>query len=208
LYEVNSIIEQLTVPANQAALVAKGWPMSNLTDYQTLYTTVEDLNVQQEVAKQFIPENTDAAMVIRNTCWEFIHELVETKDLVYDGDGQKKHNWAVRTILKQIRSAGASGVALEGDVNMGEVKDVDTSTVHDNPSAQVTIIISSSSVVISAGVSAGPVLGPTQWTVTPGTYTKTQAEFATLIGLGGSNTFVKVQGIGPGVSHWKLVFAN
>jgi hypothetical protein len=205
---VQTIINQINVPANKTALQAKGWPVQNLTDYQNLHTTVETLNTQQELAKQFIPENTDAATTVRNNCWKFVKELVKTKDLVYDEQPLQKHNWMVKTILNQIRSGGAGGVTVEVNANMGEIVELDISGVSDNPDGQVTVIVSSSSVILSAASGPGPVLGPTQWTLNVGTQVKTQEEFKTLIGYGGSNVFVKAQGLGPGVSGVKLVFAD
>jgi hypothetical protein len=103
LDDLNTIIEQLTDTTNNAALVAAGWPAANLTDYEGLKTTVEDLNTQQELAKKKVPENTDAAINVRNLCYSYIQTLLTLKDIVYYDDLQKRHEWALATNLNQIR---------------------------------------------------------------------------------------------------------
>lgn len=104
LYAVQTIIKQIV--ANQGALVAGGWKVQNLTNYQNLLDGVFELNTQQELAKKAIPENTDAARKIRNECYGFIQTLLELKEVVYYEDLQKRHDWAVKTILKRMRSGG------------------------------------------------------------------------------------------------------
>ena len=121
LFELNTLIQQVNLVSNNAALVAAGWPASNLTDYQGLMTDVGTLNTQQELAKKLVPENTDAATTTRNECYAYLQTLVALKEIVYDDNALKKHEWAIATNLKQIRvehggGGGATG-AIGGTVN-------------------------------------------------------------------------------------------
>ena len=122
LFELNTLIQQVNVTANKNALIAAGWPVSNLADYVALMGSVDTLNTQQELAKKLIPENTDDAVTVRNTCYGFIKTLLALKDIVYYEQLQKRHDWALTTNLNQIRAehggggGGATG-AIGGQVN-------------------------------------------------------------------------------------------
>lgn len=107
LFDLKNIVDQIT--ANKTALVAAGWPVSNLTDYDGLYATVSSLNTQQELNKKLIPENTDAATLLRNSCYSYIQTLITVKDMVYYEDLTKRHEWAVSTNLNQIRGGKGGG---------------------------------------------------------------------------------------------------
>ena len=59
--------------------------------------------MQQENAKKLVPENTDAAMLIRNKCFTYVHSILTAKDIAYYDDKAKLHTWALSTVLKGIR---------------------------------------------------------------------------------------------------------
>lgn len=102
--EVNTIVQQLV--ANEAALIAAGWPVQNRINYESMKGLVEGLNTEQELAKMLVPENTDKAIATRNVCYGFIQTLLRLKDVVYYDDLEKRHGWMVKTILKRMRSGG------------------------------------------------------------------------------------------------------
>lgn len=103
LTDVKNIVDQINL--NKAALLLKGYPASNLADYEGLYSVVDALNVQQELNKKLVPENTDAAILLRNVCYSYIQTLLTLKDIVYYEDLNKRHEWALATNLNQIRAS-------------------------------------------------------------------------------------------------------
>lgn len=209
LGHVNTIIQQIV--ANQAALMAKNWPASNLTDYQTLQSDVETLNIQQELAKKLVPENTDAATVIRNDCYVFIDRLVELKDLVYDGDKQKKHEWAVRTNLNQIRGGGASGYTLvkEADVLSPGTDSVDISDVNGTAASTVEGVIQGNLRFFASATENGfPEPSSVLYDLNNTTFSKSLEEFGELVGLSEARPFLRVQNIGMSTAHYKLTFKH
>ena len=108
LKAVQNIVNQIT--KHQAKLAATAWPPANLTDYQNLLSTVEDLNSSQETNKLHIPANTDQATKLRNSCYSYVQNLLQLNDIVHKkSDPQKHRSYQFATILKQIRpSAGGS----------------------------------------------------------------------------------------------------
>lgn len=207
LFEVNTIIQQLTVATNQAVLLAKNWPASNLTDYETLASSVSALNTQQELAKQLVPENTDAATTIRNECYGFIDTLVELKDIVYAADKQKRHDWALSTILNQIRggSGGTKKVVREGDVNPGVTASFDTAVIQVNENTVVKVEVNNGA-RISSNMSEAAPGGPIFWDVVAGMYEKSVDEFMALTGASEVNHYIKIQNPGPWFLHFKITF--
>lgn len=107
LKAVQNIVNQIT--KYQANLNATAWPPANLTNYQTLLTTVEDFNSTQETNKLHIPSNTDQATGLRNTCYSYVQNLLKLNDIIHKkSDPQKHRSYQFATILKQIRpSVGA-----------------------------------------------------------------------------------------------------
>lgn len=210
LFELNTLIQQVTVPANNTALVAAGWPVSNLTDYETLRTEVGTLNTQQELAKKLVPENTDASMVLRNTCFGHIQTLVALKDIVYYEDALQRHSWAITTNLNQVRQEAAGGETLivEGSVNMGMVANVSLAGIEGKTFTKARFEAFGGTLRYYA--SEGPANFPNSPVVdvTAGTpVNKTHEQVVTDLGFGGMKTFLNVQHVsGVGVAQWKVTF--
>lgn len=109
LHQIGTIITLLGQADHQAALAASAWPASNLTNYQALYDTVEDLNTRQENAKRLIPENTDSAMTLRNECYAYIQKIIKVNEIVFkQSNPQRFKANQLSTLLGQIRSQSAS----------------------------------------------------------------------------------------------------
>lgn len=108
LGKVGTIINLINKPENMAALTATAWPPANLANYQALKQTVETLNTKQENAKRLVPENTDAAMTMRNTCYAYIQKILKLNDIVHKGTNPAKHrSYQLAPLTSQIRSAAA-----------------------------------------------------------------------------------------------------
>lgn len=105
---LNTINEQITASIGDLTAPGIGYPLSNQTDYKKLYDDVFKKNDDQEAAKKLVPENTDAATLVRNTCYSYIQTLLTAKDIAYYEDKAKRHEWAVTTQLNQMRSGGNS----------------------------------------------------------------------------------------------------
>jgi hypothetical protein len=211
LYELNTLIQQVTVPANNAALVAAGWPVSNLADYETLRTEVGTLNTQQELAKKLVPENTDAAMMVRNQCYTYIQTLLTLKDIVYYEDKQKRHSWALTTNLNQIRSGGGGGgetIIVEGIVNMGMVANVSLAGIDGKTFTKARFEAFGGTLRYYA--SEGPINLPNSPVVDVNAgspVNKTKAQVISDLGFNEAKSFLNVQHIsGAGVPQWKVTF--
>lgn len=108
LKAVLNIVNQ--IKKHQAKLAATAWPPSNLADYQSLLTTVEDLNTTQEANKPHIAANTDQATTLRNTCYSYVQTLLRLNDIVHKKSNPQKHrSYQFTTILKQIRPSAGGG---------------------------------------------------------------------------------------------------
>jgi hypothetical protein len=210
LDELNTLIQQVTVPANNAALVAAGWPASNLADYVALKADVEALNTQQELAKKLVPENTDAAIGIRNTCYGFIKTLLRLKDIVYYENLQKRDSWALATNLEQIRAEAGGGetVIVEGSVNVGMVANVSLAGVDGKIFTKARFEAYGGTLRYYA--SEGPINLPNGPVVDVSSGTrvnKTQAQAVVDLGFNEVRTFLNVQHVsGAGVAQWKVTF--
>jgi hypothetical protein len=209
LFDLNTIIQQIV--ANQTALATAGWPASNLADYQALRTAVNALNVQQELAKKLVPENTDAAMLVRNHCYSYVQTAVTLKDMVYYSDKLKRHLWALSTNLNQIRSGVGDGrvEVMEGDVAGSSNGSFSLMGMLITDNTEVKRELSGplkgwgSNVVESI---PGP--GETSWDMPSGNGTKPILEFVTLTGLGEPKPIFNMQNSGGDPVHYKFTFTR
>ena len=208
LYEVNTLIEQVTDTTNNAALVAAGWPTSNLTDYQALRNSVKTLNLQQELAKKMVPENTDEATTIRNTCYGFVHTLVTLKDIVYYTNPLQKHEWALTTNLKQIRFAlSGAKIVLGGPVPIGATANIDISQLDGKTFNSAKFeAVGSNMRFYGADNPAAPPMPPFLDVISSVPVTKNQAETIAALGMGGMRVLMNVQNYGLLPGHFKITF--
>ena len=102
--EVRSVIN--TIIQNQFQLQTTAWPVTNLANYESLLTTVEALNTDQEINKKLVPENTDSATTLRNKVYSYIQTILQLNELVYKNTNPQKHkSFQLATLLRQIRPA-------------------------------------------------------------------------------------------------------
>jgi hypothetical protein len=92
-----------TIIKNQVQLQTTAWPVANLANYESLLTTVEALNTEQENNKKLVPENTDSSTTLRNKVYSYIQTILQLNDIVHKNTNPQKHkSYQLATLRKQI----------------------------------------------------------------------------------------------------------
>lgn len=100
---LNTILEQIT--AHETELTTEGYPLTNKNEYQTLHDMIQDLNTEQELQKMLVPDHTDKATIIRNTCYIHIKTILDINNFLYKNSNPEKYRSFLRsTIINRMRA--------------------------------------------------------------------------------------------------------
>lgn len=102
-----------------------------------------------------------------------------------------------------------AAVVQEGDLNAGQLANIDLNGIDGNGSKLTKVILEASGSTMRFYAAKNPNDGSSGVfiDVTNGqTITKTPVEFAAQVGFGNGNSFLNVQNVGGGNGHWKITF--
>jgi hypothetical protein len=196
---------------NAVLLATGGMPTTFAGSFDTTRILYETTYANFMIARQQAQEQTDVKVLANNAIYQDGREMMEDGKHIFRMAPSTRERFIWERIMELVSPETGSGGATavrEADVAVNSVVDVDVADIDPSEDTIVIVTITGNPLRFSAAASVGSAPGATVWDVPIGIVTKTIVEFSALIGANDTNTFIKVQNLGPMPGHYKISFNN